>query len=298
MNCPTRRNSSWNWTKQHLDEQAGKITQKLARMSHQKPWADDMLLLMQLPGFGVVTGITVLAAIGDITRFASPKHLAGYSGLVPGLEQSGTKKRGKAADRLAKVVSGIFHPFLVVIPTMVVAMLREGSTIEQSILWTILVICVVILPLLFLVYRGVRSGRYSDPSISIREQRHSLYLVAEILLLLLLAALLWGRAPTILVACLISAILVTLIASLINYRFTKLSLHSIGMAGCITVLILTIPVLGFVMALFAPVVGWARIRLKHHTPFQILLGWAVSAICVLIVFRFFHIGLWIPAYLG
>jgi len=82
-------------TKQHLAEQAAKITRKLARMSHQKPWADSMLYLMQLPGFGVITGMTVLAAIGDITRFETSGHLVSYSGLVPGLEQSGVKVRNK-----------------------------------------------------------------------------------------------------------------------------------------------------------------------------------------------------------
>jgi transposase len=82
-------------TKEHLAEQRDKITKKLARMSHKKPWAESMMYLMQLPGFGVITGMTVLAAIGDITRFESPRHLASYSGLVPGLEQSGVKLRGK-----------------------------------------------------------------------------------------------------------------------------------------------------------------------------------------------------------
>jgi transposase len=82
-------------TEQHLDEQAGKIAEKLARMSHEKPWAESMLYLMQLPGFGVITGMTILAAIGDITRFGDFKKLSSYSGLTPGVEQSGTKNRGK-----------------------------------------------------------------------------------------------------------------------------------------------------------------------------------------------------------
>ena len=82
-------------TKKHLAEQTEKITKKLARMSHRKPWAESMLYLMQLPGFGVITGMTVLGAIGDITRFESSKHLVSYSGLNSGLEQSGMKLRGK-----------------------------------------------------------------------------------------------------------------------------------------------------------------------------------------------------------
>lgn len=86
-------------TQQHLADQAGKITKKLARMSHQKPWADSMLYLMQLPGFSVITGVTVLAAIGDITRFETAGHLVSYSGLIPGMDQSGVKLRHK---RIAK----------------------------------------------------------------------------------------------------------------------------------------------------------------------------------------------------
>jgi transposase len=86
-------------TKQHLDEQAGKITKKLARMSHEQPWAESMLYLMQLPGFGVITGMTVLSAIGEITRFEDFKKLSSYSGLTPGLEQSGTKNNGKGITK-------------------------------------------------------------------------------------------------------------------------------------------------------------------------------------------------------
>ena len=56
-------------TKKHLAEQTEKITEKLRRMSHQKPWAESMMYLMQLPGFGVITGMTVLGAIGEIKRF-------------------------------------------------------------------------------------------------------------------------------------------------------------------------------------------------------------------------------------
>jgi transposase len=82
-------------TKKHLAEQTEKITEKLRRMSHQKPWAESMMYLMQLPGFGVITGMTVLAAIGEITRFETPGHLASYSGVTPGLDQSGVKLRGK-----------------------------------------------------------------------------------------------------------------------------------------------------------------------------------------------------------
>jgi transposase len=86
-------------TRAHLEKQIECMTRELGRMSHEEPWASQMLYLMQVPGCGVVTAMTILSAIGDITRFDSPKALASYSGLTPGLEQSGVKLRGKGITK-------------------------------------------------------------------------------------------------------------------------------------------------------------------------------------------------------
>jgi len=82
-------------TKEYLKGQIDRLTKELGNMSVEEPWASQMMYLMQIPGFGVVTGMTVLAGIGDIARFENPKALASYAGLVPGVEQSGVKLRGK-----------------------------------------------------------------------------------------------------------------------------------------------------------------------------------------------------------
>ena len=187
-------------------------------------------------------------------------------------------------DKIAEVISFIFHPLLVVVPTLVIAIVQTGNTIMQAILWTLLSISVVNIPMAFLLFYGVRSGRYSDASVSVREQRTSIYAVGGACMVALLVILILGGAPPVIVACLISAVLATGIGYLIN-RHTKLSLHSAAVAGCAAVLLLTAPVVGITMALFTPLVGWTRIRLKHHTPFQILIGWIVPMASVVIVFR-------------
>jgi transposase len=74
----------------YIEKQISRIGKEVAKMSHQKPWAESMTYMMQLPGFGVITAMTVLAAIGEIQRFSSAKHLASYSGLTGGVDQSGT----------------------------------------------------------------------------------------------------------------------------------------------------------------------------------------------------------------
>jgi transposase len=48
---------------------------------------------MTVPGIGWVLAYTIGSEIGDIARFASPKKLAGYTGLCPLVRQSGGKDR-------------------------------------------------------------------------------------------------------------------------------------------------------------------------------------------------------------
>jgi transposase len=83
----------------YIEKQIERISKEVRKMCHQKPWAESMTYLMQLPGFRVITGMTVLAALGEIQRFESARHLASYSGLTPGLEQSGTKYREKGITK-------------------------------------------------------------------------------------------------------------------------------------------------------------------------------------------------------
>jgi transposase len=60
--------------------------------------------LLHLAGFGVVTAVTVWAAIGDIRRFAEPQKLVGYAGLGTWIHDSGMTSRSgkitKAARRI------------------------------------------------------------------------------------------------------------------------------------------------------------------------------------------------------
>jgi transposase len=57
-------------------------------------------LLLTIPGIGWVLAYTIAAEIGDIARFASPRKLAGYTGLCPRVYQSGeSDRRGPLAKQ-------------------------------------------------------------------------------------------------------------------------------------------------------------------------------------------------------
>lgn len=51
----------------------------------------DVRHLMTISGVGAITALALVAVIGDVTRFPSPRHLVGYLGLDPRVRQSGEK---------------------------------------------------------------------------------------------------------------------------------------------------------------------------------------------------------------
>jgi len=69
----------------------------LAHLSVSEPWAHQVIFLIQLPGIGLLTAMTIpstllrtgLSAIGDISRFLTAKKLVGYGGLGARIHASG-----------------------------------------------------------------------------------------------------------------------------------------------------------------------------------------------------------------
>lgn len=73
---------------QLLEQQLSEADQRIAALAQHDP---RVVRLMQITGIGVFTAFTVLAAIGDVRRFSSPKKLVAYAGLAPSLHQSGQR---------------------------------------------------------------------------------------------------------------------------------------------------------------------------------------------------------------
>jgi len=78
---------------EEADEQIAEVEAELQRLSATAPWAEQMTYLIQLPGFGLLTAMTILAAIGDVSRFETAKQLVGYAGLGASVHDSGNTHR-------------------------------------------------------------------------------------------------------------------------------------------------------------------------------------------------------------
>jgi transposase len=73
-----------------LDRQIAPIERELRPLAHAN---EQVRLLMTIPGVAELLGLTLLAEIGDISRFPTARRLVGYSGLAPTIKQSGQSSR-------------------------------------------------------------------------------------------------------------------------------------------------------------------------------------------------------------
>ena len=71
------------------------VDEELGQQFTSKRWGSQAVRLVQLPGVGVIIAMTVLSAIGEISRFANAKNLVGYAGLGAGVHDSGKTHKEK-----------------------------------------------------------------------------------------------------------------------------------------------------------------------------------------------------------
>jgi len=86
-------------TLDHILPQIEQVDAELRRLSVSEEWAEQVPYLVQLPGIGLLTAMTILGAIGDVTRFPSSKQLVGYAGLGAGVHDSGKSHRDKGITK-------------------------------------------------------------------------------------------------------------------------------------------------------------------------------------------------------
>lgn len=79
--------------KEHMKEVEKEIEEATKQFREQRE------LLMSIPGIGRVASAVMIAAIGDITRFPTPKKLCAYAGLVPSSRSSAGIERNGGITR-------------------------------------------------------------------------------------------------------------------------------------------------------------------------------------------------------
>lgn len=104
--------------------------------------APVVIALMSLRGVKLITAMTVMAELGDITRFESPRQLMKYLGLVPSEHSSGSKTRrggitkaGNGHVRRVLVESGWCYRFIARKTAHLQRRAEKASESVQAIAW-------------------------------------------------------------------------------------------------------------------------------------------------------------------
>jgi len=183
--------------------------------------------------------------------------------------------------RLAQTFSLVLQPTVVAILLYLVVSFRFATGWRAWLFFLIGLLFVSIFPILLILFL-TKKGKVSDPDLSQRQERFFPYLMicGSYLLALIIFLLIAAPLPLIAITC---CYLGVTFGGAIVSLFWKISLHSAGVAGPVTALVMIVsPYWAFLYLLLLPL-GWARIYLGKHNLYQIIAGSVMSIMITFII---------------
>src|SRR5262245_50497678 len=176
----------------------------------------------------------------------------------------------------ARWVSRIGHPLVFISLSLgVIVALRLANRAGLALLLTLL--ATVILPMALLLFRGVRSGRWSDMDVSVHAERVRFYPFAIPISAAAVIALWLLRTPVFALRGAVVTLFLLVAAALINFRI-KLSLHALFAFYSATILFVVDPVVGTIAFAVAFLVFWSRLYLRRHDLLEMLVGTSLGLV--------------------
>ncbi|MEW5705609.1 MAG: hypothetical protein AB1743_02225 [Actinomycetota bacterium] len=186
-------------------------------------------------------------------------------------------------EKLANWISDIFNPYYLSAPFFFIISFASSPTVFIGLIsWLVASLFFSVLPV-WDIHRRVRLGLVGDVHVSSRRERVKPFIFSFCCAVLGLASIyLIGATDamkTVSWTVVITGAVITIITA-----FWKISLHAAGISSVAAVLIALYGVRALPVAFFVPVVLWARLTLKKHTPWQLLAGALVAAAIAIAVF--------------
>jgi membrane-associated phospholipid phosphatase len=192
-------------------------------------------------------------------------------------------KNRRAWRDLARILSTVFNPFLTALALFVI--LAHATARSTTDFWWLLFVSTFFTSTGPMLYG---TDRISDLDMSVRHEREAVFGAFVVFYLLGTVALWLVHAPQLMIASMAAYTVSTLIVQYIT-RYWKISTHALGITAPIVVLTLLFGTQVLPFAILIPLVGWARIYLKAHTPLQVIAGCVLAFVSVMLFFRLFHV---------
>ena len=185
--------------------------------------------------------------------------------------------------KLARIVTNVLNPFLLSLLILILLAMESTTSTEEAIKWSLIGLALSVFPVFVVVIYMVSKKKLDGIFINPRQQRHRIYLLAIICAIIGYFVLVALDAPPLLVTTFIAGLVAVIIFMIINL-FWKISLHTAFITASATVLIIVYGTIAAWTALFVPLVAWARIEMRLHTPAQVFCGALSACAIVSIVF--------------
>jgi len=214
------------------------------------------------------------------------------SGALPALDESRHNliaiREHRAVFEFARTLSTIFNPFLCATALFViVSHVYSASTLHFWELSFAGLLFYAVAPVVSLFYLYL-SGRISDFDMSDRLERSRAFLIFVIIDLIAAIVLTLAHAAVQLLAIAWGLFTAT-VAIMIITRWWKISTHAFGVTGPFAVMYLLFGLAPLPYVIIVPLVWWARVYLRAHTPAQVLAGAVLAIASTIVVFRLFHL---------
>ena len=190
---------------------------------------------------------------------------------------------------MARIFSTVCNPFLTSLALFVV--LAGARARGATDFWVLLfnsAFFTSIGPMLY-IFGLYATDRISDLDMSIRSERQKVFGAFVVFFVLGTIDLAAIHAPTIMTATMAALAASSLVVQIIT-MWWKISTHALGITAPLVASLYLFgrePLPFFVLI---PIVCWARVYLKAHTPLQVIAGTALGAASTLIFFALFRVG--------
>ena len=178
--------------------------------------------------------------------------------------------------RLAVIVSWIGHPLVfVTISVGMVVMTQLALRLAIPLLAALFLS--VIAPTGLLLFFGVRSGRWADADVSVREERKRFYPIAIPLSAFGTIVMWLANAPRYILRGGVVTLLLLIAAAFANH-WSKISLHTLFATYCTVILLRVNLFCGLAAFILTGLVFWSRLFLSRHTISENISGIALGAV--------------------
>jgi membrane-associated phospholipid phosphatase len=151
-------------------------------------------------------------------------------------------------------------------------------------LWLALVLPLLVLPPLIYLFWLVQRGAIEDIYMPRRSARLRLLAMLMVWLVGCLGLIRYWEVPLIVQSFVLATTMLVGILSVVTL-FWKISFHGATISAAATVTVIMTGSQAWPVVLLVPLVGWSRVRLKRHTPRQVIYG---SLLGALIALMFIH----------